>query len=177
MDIGVDAMQIVTDVSECMSIWQIQQATAQDEHLQWIKCFIITGRPDIGEQLYQDIRLYWSIKDDMLVKDGVIMKTRCIVIPKALQQQALDQLHVNHMGMMEKTKLLVHKSVYWVNINSDIENYKNCTTCLTFQQIQPKEKIIHHYVPIIPWDVVGADMFHINNKIISILYTTMANSW
>ena len=34
MAIRVDMMQIMTDVCECMSIWQIQQATAQNKHLQ-----------------------------------------------------------------------------------------------------------------------------------------------
>ena len=36
MDIRVDAIQIMTDVSECMSIQQIQQATSQDEYLHWV---------------------------------------------------------------------------------------------------------------------------------------------
>ena len=92
------------------------------------------------------------------------MKGRCIIIQEVLKQQTLDELHVNHMGI-EKTKLLAHKSIYWVNVNNDIESYiKNCNTCLEFQQTQPKEKIVHHYIPIRPWDVVGADMFQLNNK-------------
>ena len=34
MDIKVDAIQTATDIPECMSIPQLQQATAQDNHLQ-----------------------------------------------------------------------------------------------------------------------------------------------
>ena len=34
MDIKVDTVQIMTDVPEDMSIWEIQQSTVQDEHLQ-----------------------------------------------------------------------------------------------------------------------------------------------
>ena len=98
-------VQVVTDVAECMSIQQIQQATKQDEHLQRLQCFIITGWPDDREQLHPDIKPYWSIKDDMSVIDGVIMKGRCIIIPKVLQQWVLDQLYVNHMGM-EKNKII-----------------------------------------------------------------------
>ena len=89
MDIRIYVMQIVRDVPECMSIQLIQQGTSQDELLQWVKCFIITSWPDTREQLHQDIRPYWSVKDNMLVIDGVIMKGRHIIIPKALQQQAL----------------------------------------------------------------------------------------
>ena len=68
------------------------------------------------------------------------------------------------MGI-EKTKLLMHILVYWVNINSDIENHvKNCNMCLEFHQMQPKEKIIHHEIPLRPWEVLGVDIFQLNNK-------------
>ena len=91
------------------------------------------------------------------------MKGGCF-IPEILKTQALDQLHINHMAI-EKTKLLAHESIYWVNINDDIENFiKHCTTCLTFQQTQPKDKMIHHDIPVRPWDMTGADMFTLHKK-------------
>ena len=93
-----------------------------------------------------------------------MLKGRHIVIPTSLKQQVLDQLHANHMSI-EKMKLLACKSVYLYNINADIEEYiKNCTTCLEFQQTQPKEKIIHHNIPLRPWEVIGVDVFHFNHK-------------
>ena len=92
------------------------------------------------------------------------MKSRWIIIPMALKQQMLDQLHTNHMGI-EKMKLLACKSIYWVNINTDIEKHiKNCNMCLEFQQVQPKEKTVHHDIPIRPWEVLGAGIFHFNNE-------------
>ena len=61
------------------------------------------------------------------------------MIPDSLQKQALEQCHITHMGM-EKTELLKYKSIYWPGINSDIEKYiKNCSTCLEYQKMQPKE--------------------------------------
>ena len=85
-----------------------------------------------------------------MVIDGIILKGRHIIIPNSLRQQVLDQLHTNHMGI-EKMKLLTHKCVYWYSINADIEKYiKQCATCLEFQQMQPKEKIIHHDIPSDP---------------------------
>ena len=122
MDIRVDAIQSATDIPECTSISQIQQKTVQDEHVQCLKNIIITGWPNTKDQLHINIRPYWSYKDDLEVIDGVVMKGRHIIIPEDLKQQAQYQLHVNHMGI-EKTKLLMCKSVFWVNINNDIENH------------------------------------------------------
>ena len=62
MDIRVDAIQSMTDIPECMSISQIQQTTAQDEHLQHLKNIIITGWPNTKNQLHIDIRPYWFTK-------------------------------------------------------------------------------------------------------------------
>ena len=93
-----------------------------------------------------------------------MLKGRHIFIPTSPKQQVLDQLHANHMGI-EKTKLLSCKSVCWSNINADIKKYiKSCATCLGFQQMQLKEEIIHHEIPLRPWEVLGADVFHFNNK-------------
>ena len=111
MDIRVDAIQSVNDVPECMSISQIQQAIAKDEHLQWLKNNIISGWPVTKDQLHLDIRPYWSYEDDLAVIDGIVMKGKCIIIPKVLKQQALDQPHVNHMGIKKKQNYL-HVSQY-----------------------------------------------------------------
>ena len=100
----------------------------------------------------------------MAVINGIILKGRHVVILEVLKTQALDQLHINHMGI-EETKVLACESIYWVNINDDIEKHiNNCTTCLTFQQAQLKDKIIHHDIPAKAWEVIGTDMFTLNNK-------------
>ena len=116
------------------------------------KSLIITGWPSTKDKLHTYLKPYWSYRDELAVIDGVALKGRCIVIPTCLKQQVLDQLHLNHMGI-EKTKLLAHESVYWPNINVDIQKFiKSCATCLEFQQLQPMEKIIHN------------DTCHFNNK-------------
>ena len=143
---------------------EIQQASSQDDHLQQLKMFIIAGWPNTKDELHTNIRLYWPYRDELVVIDGIILKDRCIVIPDSLKQQVLTQLHTSHMGL-EKTKLLAHDSVFWSNINADIKAYiKHCATCLEFQQMQPKEKITHHEIPLRPLEVVGADVFHFKNK-------------
>ena len=88
----------------------------------------------------------------MAVIDGITLKGKCIIIPSSLKEQVLSQLHMNHMGI-EKTKLLAQECVYWPSINADIKIYiRQCPTCLQFQQTQPQESIIHHNIPLQPWE-------------------------
>ena len=164
MDIRIHTIQSATDIPECISISQIQHTTVQDKHLQCLKNIIITGWLSIKDKLHSDIIPYWLYRDNLAAIDGVVMKGRCIILPVELKQQVLDQLHLNHMGI-EKIKLLVGESVYWVNINTDIDKHiKSCNTWLEFQQTQPKEKKIHHDIRLRPWEVLGADILHLNNK-------------
>ena len=128
------------------------------------KTFIIAGWPHNKDELHTDIRPYWLYRDELVVIEGVILKGRCIIIPSSLKQQVFTQLHRNHMGI-EKMKLLACESVFWHNINANIEAYiKVCDTCLEFQQMQPKENIMHHDIPLRPWEVIGVDIFHFKNK-------------
>ena len=99
MDIRVDTIQSTTDILECISISQVQQTVAQDEHLQCLKSLIITGWLSTKDQLHIDIRPYWSYRDDLAVIDNVVIKGRHIIVPQELKQQVLDQLQLNHMGI------------------------------------------------------------------------------
>ena len=148
MDVWLDTIQNATDMLECVSMAEIQQASSQDAHLQQLKHFIIACCPDTKDKLHADLRVYWLYRDELAVIDGILLKGRHIVILNSLRQQVLNELHTNHMGV-EKTKLLACESVYWSSINADIKSsIKHCATCLEFQQIQPKEKIIHHDIPM-----------------------------
>ena len=126
---------------------EIHQALAQNDHLQILMSFIISGWPDMKDKLCADQRPCWLYRGELAAIDGIILKGRHTVIPNSLKKQVLDQFHTNHMGI-EKTKLLACESVYWSSINADIENYiKHCAMCLESQQTQPKEKsstMIYH---------------------------------
>ena len=103
MDIRIDTIQSMTDILECVSISQIQQTSAQDEHLQCLKSFIIAVWLSTKDELHSDLRPYWSYRDDLAVIDGVVMKGRQIIISTGLKQQVLDQVHTNHMGIKKQS--------------------------------------------------------------------------
>ena len=55
------------------------------------------------------------------------------------------------------------ESVYWVNMNEDINNtVKQCGTCLEYQQTQPHKKTVPYEILCKPWEKFGADFFLLN---------------
>ena len=70
------------------------------------------------------------------------------------------------MGI-EKTRLLVCESVYYIIINTVIESTaEQCATCMEYQQTKPCEKIIPHEMLHKPWEVVGANIFTVKNNLL-----------
>ena len=110
----------------------------------------------------QDIRTYWTFRDGMTSIDRAIKKGRHIVVLEVLQK--LQQLHVS-LKSIEKYKLLVCYSIYWITMNTDIENhFKMVQHSLLFSKHDWRKKIIHHEIPGMPWKVMGADMFYSEQK-------------
>ena len=78
---------------------------------------LCTSIEDIQAASHEDsvdhsMRQYWTIINKLVKTDGITMK---------LQKQILQQLHNNHMEI-EKMRLLASEAVYWLNMNSDVEN-------------------------------------------------------
>ena len=92
------------------------------------------------------------------------MECRRIIIPASLQKRTLDQFHVSQVGI-EKTMWLVCESIYWINLNSDIENaIKISHVDIDFLETQPKDKVLSQKIPGRLSESVRAGMFSINNK-------------
>jgi len=142
----------------------LQSSTANDTSLTAVKQFITTGWPNKIYDLPQALRPYWSFRDELTVEDGIILKGKQVVIPEDLRTDIMSQLHSGHQGI-EKTRLLARSTVYWPNINKDIETLtKMCDTCQEHQHRNRKEPLIPHEVPSGPWITIGTDLFEIQNK-------------
>ena len=84
------------------------------------------GWPEKRSDCPAYLHAYWNHHDELTVEDGLILKGACIVIPGSLQPDALKELHYAHQGAA-KCKLRAKGSVFWANINHDIEELiKSC---------------------------------------------------
>ena len=120
LSINISAIETAVDLPVCTSIHDIQEATTSDVHLQELNAYIIKGWLH-KKDVVQDLQQYWPIRHELALIDGMAIKGKLFIVPSQLHVQILIQLHSNNMGI-EKIRLLVGKSVYWVNVSVVIEN-------------------------------------------------------
>ena len=103
------------------------------------------------------------------MEDGIIMKGHRIIIPKALREEYLAELHKGHCGA-ETTKRRARDTMYWIEINTDIDNYTaKCEKCNNLKPHQQKEPLLMHDVPELPWSTVATDIFELESEYYLIL--------
>ena len=144
-------------------IQSIKQETATDDDLQQLMSVIMNGWPDERTSCPATLIEYWNYRDELYVEDGMVLKGERVLIPKTLQAEVLKQLHYAHQGI-EKCRLRARGSVYWVNLNKDIEQMvKTCQQCQEHMRANQKEPLMPHDVPKHPWHTLASDLFHLDN--------------
>ena len=160
-DLNVQIHEIYPQFSDNL-LEQIRFETSKDNELSKLREVIHTGWPDHQTKLPSVLKPYWSYRDEMTVEDGIIQKGSRIVIPKTLQENILSKLHAAHQGI-EKTKLRARSSVFWRNLNKDIEDItKSCTTCQEHQDRQAREPLLQTEIPPRAWHTIGTDLFDLD---------------
>ncbi|GFR64766.1 retrovirus-related Pol polyprotein from transposon 297-like Protein [Elysia marginata] len=156
----VKVHQVFTQLSDSCLL-RIKDATSTDSELNALKETIYNGWPEKLQDTQLLCRPYWNFRDETCMKDGILMKSSRIIIPKAMRPEILKTLHEPHMGI-EKTKLRAREAVFWTNINEDIEDsVKECAICQRHQTCQQKEPLIQTEISPRPWHTIGTDLFYL----------------
>ena len=174
LDVRVDGLALEAEDHQHLTIALINFPTAKqlllkdetvrDPVLNALKEVIYTGWPDNMKELPSDLRTYLSRR--------VSRGSRChlqrtpdlgTTVP-GMQKDILKQLHSGHQGV-EKTRRLARESIYWVKINSDIENTcKSCESCQEQQDANRREPLLPHRLPSRPWQHIATDLFQIYDR-------------
>lgn len=137
--------------------------TDKDKDLGVVKKWVVTGWPCYNK-IPDNLKGYWNVRNSLIISNGLLLKDNKIVVPSSLQKEVLNKIHYNHLGM-QKCKLRARGAVYWPNINKDIElKVKSCDLCAKYQCSKSKEFMRPSETPDDNWQIVGIDIFHINNK-------------
>ena len=137
-----------------------------DDELASLMHVIVNGWPEAIKELAPALKPYWTFREESTVKNCMVLKETCIVIPKKMRKRILNQLHKGHLGE-NKCQAKAAQTVYWPNISNDIAQFVlNCPTCLKYSNQKHKHTTnpFGQEVQIISWMKLGSDLFLLNGK-------------
>ena len=119
----------------------------------------LNGWPNRIQDVPHLARHFWSLRDELTIEDGVLMKGNCICIPPELHDRTLYDLHDSHQGI-EKMTHIARSNVYWPGIDADISDYaRRCTICTKYKASQGTQPMLPWDIPDSPWQELAADYF------------------
>ena len=143
---------------------EIQRKTEADQTLQVVKSFILKGWPNNKSDLPLQAAPDYTLRDELTVQDGVILRGKRLVIPASLRKQMKNKLHSSHMET-ESCLRRAREYIFWPGMSAEIKKQvEACEICRTYETSQQKEILIPHEIPSHPWEKVGTDIFELKNK-------------
>lgn len=137
---------------------ELAKHTSKDTTLQTLGHYVQQGWPKQVSSVPIEIKPFFSYHEELIIDNNVIMKGNGAIVPASLHETYLQELHKGHPGM-ESTKRRARDSVFWLTINSDIENkVKSCSICNSLKPHQQKQPLKLHQIPHLPWSITATDI-------------------
>ena len=143
---------------------QFKEHTASDEDFKLLKMYVMHGWPSGQQDCVEQLRSYFTFKEEISFIDGLLFKGNRLIVPKALRNKTLQVLHRSHMGIT-KTQERARTSFYWPGLNTAIKSIcQSCETCLQYAARQDKQEI-----GLVPdcsesWETLATDIFEFQGK-------------
>ena len=145
------------EVEHAVVLDRIKTETEKDDILQKLRKRIQTGdwekfRKD------PDISRYYSIRDELYEAEGLIFKSKQIVMPVSLQRKVVKIAHqMGHMGIT-KTKQMLREKYWFPLMNSLVEQLLNqCFECQVTTKSHRQEPVKMTEIPKKPWETIAID--------------------
>ena len=142
-------------VPKAMTVQEIKLETRKDTELQTLIKAIETD-----DWTSADIKEFKSVKDELTVYNGMVLRGNRIVVPKALRDKAVELAHAGHQGIV-KTKRLIREKVWFPGIDRMVqEKIEKCLPCqaATTQGSQScPQPLKMTQLPSGPWKEVAVD--------------------
>ena len=135
----------------------IQTETKNDPELSQLIKFILQGWPKSMQDVPVDLHPYWSLRDELAVIDGVVLKGQRVIIPTSLREDTLKRLHDAHQGL-SSTLHRARQTVYWPGIHHDVTRIiEMCRPCQTHARTKPRTSQRQMQASR-PMEIVAADL-------------------
>jgi hypothetical protein len=139
---------------------EFRDATSNDPVLQKLLRVILSGWPAVKGDLPDEVKPYFTFRDDLVFCDGLLFKGNQLVVPKTMHSEMLSRIHESHQGIV-KSKRRAREVMFWIGMSAEIEDkVGRCPTCAECRNANTSEPLIPHEMPDRPWAKIGADMCH-----------------
>ena len=151
---------IINDMDERISPanhGSLARESDKDSTISKVMRFTREGWPPSKSNEEFEMQRFRKIADSLSCINGCLVHGSRVVIPASLRSIVLDLLHLGHFGM-QRMKQLARTSVYWPNIDDDIEaTCRSCTSCAEHQN-KPSKPANHPWMlPEKPWSRLHLD--------------------
>ncbi|VDI61503.1 Hypothetical predicted protein [Mytilus galloprovincialis] len=158
-------------------ISELQEHTRKDQQMQELKEVIQEGWPNNKWNVPSNVSIYFDIRDELTLQNGLLFKGERVIIPKSLRTRMIKKIHSSHIGI-EGCLRRARESLYWPGMNAEVKDYiQRCETCRTFERKQQKETLISHEIPSRPWSKVGIDLMTFQSKNYLVTVDYYSNYW
>ena len=153
--IAEEYIQYLTDnsIPKAMSLQQVQEETSKDNTLQAVLSAVRTGQwyKHATTVLSEHQKMFETLKQCAhqltTTQDGLLLKSRKIVIPHLLQEQAVHLAHCGHQGQT-KTLALLREKVWFYGMSAAVERtVKNCLACQVVTPTSAREPLQMSVLP------------------------------
>ena len=147
---------ICRDITNVSTItWDVLvRETEKDPPLDLVLNYL-SGKADISE-VNKEYRKY---ADSMYMNEGVILYKDRVVIPTALRQTALENLHAAHQGV-SSMEARASTILFWPGMSDDINRTRaKCTECNINAPSQASLPSVPANTPSTPFEKIFADYF------------------
>ena len=138
--------------------------TAQsDPVVAGLKTFLRNGWPDERSKLPDELREFYTFRDELVMENGILFKGTRIYVPAESRDNVTERIHSSHIGLQGCLRR-AREAVFWPGMVKDITKLvTSCSVCAKVQSEQSKEPLMPHELPDRPWQRVGCDLFEFNN--------------
>ena len=77
---------------------RIRTATSMDPVLSNLNSVTMTGWPDKRKSVPEEIRGFWSYREEITTDNGVLFKRDQVIVPSSLRAEILRKIHKAHQG-------------------------------------------------------------------------------
>ncbi|XP_055522994.1 uncharacterized protein K02A2.6-like [Wyeomyia smithii] len=103
------------------------------------------------------LKSFEAVRLNLDVREGLLSKTGCVVIPESLREKTLAIAHRGHPSTA-KIKNILRERVWWPGMNKDAESWvESCIICATNGKPEKPTPMERVFAPKTVWDTIAVD--------------------